>query len=63
MPIINVIVRTALSIKKEFLVYSVSSLLEKKFKYSFVPEKFPITMKNTGASKISEITVADNLMD
>jgi hypothetical protein len=56
-------VRTTLNIKKEFLVYSVSSLFEKKFKYSFGPEKFPITIKNTGASKISEITMADNLID
>ena len=56
-------VRTALNIKKEFFVYSVSSLFEKKLKYSFVPEKFPITIKNTGASKISEIIMADNLID
>ena len=56
-------VRTALNITKEFLVYSVRSLFERKFKYSFVPEKFPITIKNIGASKISEITTADNLID
>ena len=62
-PITKVIIRTILNIKKEFLVYSINSLFEKKFKYSLVPEKFSKIIKNTGANKIREITIADNLMD